>query len=78
MNPADMNYPIPDPIWDYASIWHDLQAAKAQLEKLLTEMASIEEATQENDRSIQQLLSSIYPHLDRAMSRFPYQDNEAN
>jgi hypothetical protein len=46
---ADMDYPVPDPAWDYAGIWHSTQQAKQKIEELLAYMAQIEDATPESD-----------------------------
>jgi hypothetical protein len=86
MKPATIKSHTPDPIWNYTVIWHELQAARAQLEKLLTEMASIEKATYESARRRRsfanqwrkQTLSDIYRDLDRVMSKFSYPDSEVN
>ena len=51
MNPDELNYPIPDPTWDYATIYHRCQWARQELEKLLAYMSEFEKATGESDRS---------------------------
>ena len=44
-----MDYPIPDPAWDYTGIWHNTQLAKLQIEELLKYLADIEDGTPEED-----------------------------
>ncbi|MBD2666692.1 hypothetical protein [Richelia sinica] len=60
------DYPLPDPRWDYSQIWTHSQEAAAQLQELLTYMATIEDATPETDRKIKSQLDSIGQRLNTA------------
>lgn len=52
------DHPIPDPTWDYSTLWHLLQNSKADLDALLSYMATVEEATDESDRQTKERLES--------------------
>lgn len=54
-----MNYPIPDPAWDYANLWQQLQETKGQLEELILSIAQVEEARPEIDQQIKEKLNLI-------------------
>lgn len=70
-NSLEADYPIPDPAWDYAGIWHHAQEARQKLEKLLNDLAEIEEADQESDRAIREQLESILIKIDGAIALLP-------
>lgn len=67
----ESNYPISDPAWDYAGIWHHAQEARQKLEKLLKDMADIEEATPDSDRQLREQLESILVQIDGAIAFIP-------
>ncbi|MBH8564463.1 hypothetical protein I8748_20135 [Nostoc sp. CENA67] len=69
MNNNDLlnaDYPIPDPAWDYAQIWHHSQRVNAELQVLFQYMATIENATPEADAEIKAKLDSIGQQLNTA------------
>lgn len=68
-HPVDMNYPVPDPAWDYSEIYHDCQDSKAQLELLITYMSGFEDATPESDARIKQMLDIIGQKLNSARGK---------
>lgn len=53
------DYPTPDPSWDYAGIWHQVQAAQSEIEELLAAMADVEDANRESDRLIEESLEKV-------------------
>ena len=65
INLEELNYPIPDPAWDYATIYHRCHHARQELEKLLAYMSQFEEATGESDRCIRDQLDQIGQHLNQ-------------
>jgi hypothetical protein len=66
----NVDYPIPDPAWDYSQVWHHTQAAAAQLRSLLAYMAEIEDATAATDEQIKSQLDSIGERLNSARGLF--------
>lgn len=61
-----MDYPVPDPAWDYAGIWHSTQQAKQKIEELLAYMAQIEDATPESDAIVRTHLERIQTDVEGA------------
>jgi|GEM_PF-2389940 hypothetical protein len=59
MNIIAAENPIPDPNWDYAQIWHELQGSKKELEALLSYIAVIETADDSTDHNICQRIDDI-------------------
>lgn len=62
----NLNYPIPDPAWDYASLWEKLQQFKSNFDKLLEDIADIEESTDLSDREIATKLATAIASLQIA------------
>ncbi len=62
----NLNYPIPDPAWDYALLWEKLQQFKFNFEKLLEDIAEIEEASDLSDREIATKLAEAISSLQIA------------
>jgi hypothetical protein len=50
------DYPIPDPSWDYATIYHQAQQAKQHLEEAIKAMAELETANRDSDAKLCRLL----------------------
>ena len=44
--------PLPDPAWDYATLWDFLHKAQRELENLIQYTAQIEEGKPETDKAI--------------------------
>ena len=65
------NYPTPDPAWDYASTWQQVQESKAQVESFLEYLAAIEAATDETDKEVSARLSEIIKKLQSAYNFVP-------
>lgn len=53
------SYPLPDPTWDYATLWDWLHKANNDLKSLIQYTAQIEEATPETDKAIGIQLEAI-------------------
>lgn len=62
----DADYPIPDPAWEYAEIWHQCQAIRTELEMLLGELATYEEANPEYDQLIGERVDTLAYLAQRA------------
>jgi hypothetical protein len=62
----NLNYPIPDPAWDYAPLWENLQRFKFNFDKLLEDIADIEESTDLSDREIATKLADAISSLQAA------------
>ncbi|MBU7587261.1 MAG: hypothetical protein KAF91_31180 [Nostoc sp. TH1S01] len=46
----------PDPAWDYYTLWHELIHAKAKIDQVLNRMKEIEDATDNTDDEIREIL----------------------
>lgn len=62
----NLNYPIPDPAWDYALLWEKLQQFKSNFDKLLEDIADIDESTDLSDREIAMKLATAIASLQIA------------
>ena len=51
--------PLPDPAWDYATLWDFLHKAHGDLGNLIQYTAQVEEATPETDQAIGIQLEAI-------------------
>ncbi|MEC4812099.1 MAG: hypothetical protein SAK29_02285 [Scytonema sp. PMC 1069.18] len=51
-----MDYPVPDPSWDYATIYHKAQQARQHLEEAIAAMSVLEEAHPDTDAKVGRLL----------------------
>jgi hypothetical protein len=59
----NLNYPIPDPAWEYAQIWENLQQTKSKFDNLLQYMAEIENADDLTDSEIVAKLADVMSSL---------------
>ncbi|MBD2771197.1 hypothetical protein [Iningainema tapete] len=66
LTPENKNYPIPDPSWDYAEIWHRLQESRIQLECLLIYMADLQAADDSSDETVKTRITDITNRLSAA------------
>lgn len=71
MKVENVNYPMPDPAWDYFATWQYLQESKSQIEALLSQIAKIEDATNSSDYVVTERLTKIIHHLQRACDFMP-------
>jgi hypothetical protein len=62
----NLDYPIPDPDWEYAQIWGNLQKNKSRIENLLKYMAEIENADDSTDSEIVAKLADVMSSLQIA------------
>lgn len=62
-----IDYPLPDPAWDYYLPWHALHAAKAQIDHALKFMAEIESANTESDQTMREILTSAISIINKAV-----------
>jgi cytochrome c556 len=60
----NLNYPIPDPAWDYAEVWHRLQEIKTEYEKLLEYLSGMEDSTTQTDAEIKNRIDAIGQDLN--------------
>ena len=56
---------LPDPAWDYATIYERLQLSKSQLDNLLQIMSEFETASPETDRLIKDEIDAIGRYLNQ-------------
>lgn len=42
IQPQQIDYPTPDPSWDYSSLWAQLQGSKKEIEYLLRYLSTLE------------------------------------
>lgn len=61
----NLNYPIPDPAWDYASIYDQLYRSKFDIERLISEISQVEDATGESDAAAIAKLEGIITQLQQ-------------
>jgi hypothetical protein len=61
MPQPDLSYdkPLPDPAWDYATLWDFLHKAQRELENLIQYTAQIKEGKPETDKAIGIQLEAI-------------------
>jgi Na+-translocating ferredoxin:NAD+ oxidoreductase RnfC subunit len=75
MKTKNVNYPVPDPDWDYFGTWQHLQESKSQIDELLFQLAETENATESSDQLITEQLTKILHHLQRACDFMPPRKN---
>lgn len=57
------NYPTPDPAWDYTTIYERLYQCKFDIERLISEISQIEDATGESDAAAIAKLEHVITQL---------------
>ena len=62
------DYPLPDPAWEYAGIWGEIWALKAQAEKTIKYMSGIEDPNNESDRIVRDHLEQLQIRLNSAVA----------
>jgi len=60
----EIQYPLPDPSWEYSEVYQRVQEVKQSIDKLTGFMATIEYPTPETDKSIREYLDQIGQHLN--------------
>ena len=73
-----LNYPAPDPSWDYFTVWGQVQTAKSQLESLLEYLSKIEEASPSLDLIVEQRLAEALVKLLDAYNFMPSKKLESS
>ncbi|MDZ7992046.1 MAG: hypothetical protein RM022_014835 [Nostoc sp. EfeVER01] len=63
-NEEDLNIPHPDPAWDYYIEWHKLIRAKAQLEKVVEFISTVENFTEETQEILVQDTAKVISTLE--------------
>lgn len=72
MNPDEIpDYPLPDPSWDYAEIWKHAYEAKAEIEKLIKFMTTIEDASPESDKEVRNRGEWAQTHIRLLLGKLP-------
>ncbi len=64
INPETITWACPDPAWEYSEIWHQIQAAKKQLEEILGKLEKTDKPTLESDKQIKRLIRTVHSRLD--------------
>lgn len=59
----DNNYPTPDPAWDYAAIYEELQSAIAEISKLETANPEADERLKNRMKNIIEMISENQNYL---------------
>ena len=62
-NMRNLNYPIPDPAWDYATVYDRLYQSKFDIEQLISQTSQIEDATGETDAAAIAKLEHVITQL---------------
>ena len=68
--PANYNYAIPDPTWDYSTAYHDLQAIKSDLDGFITWLSSHEEDSPLLDKQAKDKLTTMVNQLSELRDMF--------
>ena len=68
--PANYNYAIPDPTWDYSTAYRDLQAIKSDLDGFITWLSSHEEASPQLDKQAKDKLTTMVNQLSELRDKF--------
>jgi hypothetical protein len=63
----DKNYPMPDPCWPYAQHYHNLYAAKFELEEIILYISRFEEKSSEIDQNLEKRLSDLAKKITQAI-----------
>jgi hypothetical protein len=63
----DKNYPMPDPCWPYARHYHNLYAAKFELEEIILYISRFEEKSSEIDQNLEKRLSDLAKKITQAI-----------
>jgi hypothetical protein len=64
------NYPHPDPAWDYAQPYEELQQLKSDLDHLIAWLGSHEEADRDTDKVAKAKLDSLISSLTEIRELF--------
>jgi hypothetical protein len=64
------DYPHPDPTWDYAEIYGDLQKHKSDLDHFIAWLGSHEEADRDTDKVAKTKLDSLINQLSEIRNLF--------
>lgn len=62
-NMRNLNYPIPDPAWDYATVYDRLYQSKFDIEQLISQISQIEDAAGETDAAAIAKLDQVVAQL---------------
>lgn len=68
---AEYDYPIPDPLWDYAAPYHEIWQAKKKVDALIATMSQWEDGSPERDRLLREALEQVQIWLASAQSFVP-------
>lgn len=68
--PANYNYAIPDPTWDYSTVYHDLQAIKSDLDGFIVWLSSHEDASPQLDKQAKDKLTTMINNLSELRDKF--------
>ena len=63
----DKNYPMPDPCWTYAQHYHNLYAAKFELEEIILYISRFEEKSAEIDQNLEKRLCALAKNITQAI-----------
>lgn len=66
INPEEITWACPDPTWEYAEIWHQLQQAKADIEQVLVNMSELETINIVTDTDLRQQIKTVRDRLEFA------------
>lgn len=69
MNPEDLDYPLPDPTWDYWSVYHEAISLQREATNLIASMSDVETRSPEADQRIRDSLRQISAHINEISSR---------
>lgn len=65
-DPTKLDYQMPDPDWDYATLWRFIyEYLKPEFENLIKELAKVESATTETDKAVLVRLQWLSTYIER-------------
>lgn len=69
------NYPIPDPAWDYATLWDYLEEMEDKLKALRATMSEVEAPTRDSDLEIRDRFLEIQAVCFEALGSLKPEDS---
>jgi hypothetical protein len=64
INPEEITWACPDPTWEYAEVWHQLQQSKKELDALLINIQDIDSPTLESDKQLRVGIKTVKSRLE--------------
>jgi len=69
LNLADLDYPLPDPTWDYAEVYWQAIALHREATAMIAAMSEQEQASPEADQAVRDSWREISRRVNEMMGR---------